>query len=183
MRFILLVLILTAGCSTQAGNLDVYIQNPSEFWLQTATYLASDFWESHGVNFYITDDADLKVSTRKLDDPVVGEFYGTVHTRTGDIFVDPIMDPDLGYSNDRYNTCIMAHEMFHSIGADHVPQGLSLMAPALEGFPADAKNDGICYWSQDDQDQFCKATNRGCDIKVDEPTVSSALRFEPIRVD
>ena len=159
--YLFLVLELT-GCSTLIEtDADFDISNQPD-WVVRNVFKASEFWEGHGLflNVGHFNKPDIEIKVDKDIDNRIGEW------RTNSLKIPLngtiIIHPDLSYKRDiktgyDITSCIIAHELGHSLFMDHVEQSESLMAP-LVGIDKDK----TCFWSDLDQEQFCILNPEKC---------------------
>lgn len=164
---VILATVVLSECSASVPppDFEITVADSEAPWVHAATDEAIDFWIAHNVLFLPTDSGRLSVVEKPLPDDRVAECDCRIwldgdNQMRGDAMGEIHIRPELGTSenyNDRKRGCVIAHEMGHSIGMDHVVQGPSLMAPFVT-----FSDDGDCLWSDLDQAELCRAQPKLC---------------------
>jgi Matrixin len=145
----LALICLLSSCSAFIDS-EMTIGYDSDYpWIAEPTELAIEFWADHGIDFVYTENSpDLFITVNDLPEGIIGHCRGCLNTHDGSGFieVDPLREDRtlLG------NKCLIAHEIGHSLGMEHVSEPASLMSIYLT---ADLPNNN-CFWSIDDQEEL-----------------------------
>ena len=158
MRSLLLavVAIVASGCGmmTDEERLDKYgpaIAASDEPWLSEALDKAVAFWQRQGVKFDNgLPEGVTVVSRAKL---VNSDAAAEYDCRAKQIAILPEES-----DNSREAVCLLAHEMGHMVGMDHVATGRidDLMDTVVGPDPF-----GDCFWSLKDERELKRAQKRG----------------------
>lgn len=145
---LLSVILLISGCSTtvEEYKYSLVVTDKQFVWLEEPNLMAAEFWEQHNKEFYIVSDeseADIIVNVKELSPDRIGQCYCAFNHCTIELI------PSLEDNDPRYVACVIAHEMGHSLGMDHVNVKESLMYPV-----AATTFDGKCFWSKEDQEEL-----------------------------
>lgn len=145
---ILFLLALVSGCAP--SQYTVHVADGAPGWVNQITYDAVDWWSGHGADIAISDTGtliDLGVfpSATKLgefqtwtgaDDRIVLAARMQIYVESGEPYAT------------RFPVCVVAHEMGHMMGMEHVEDTDSLLSPIIHM----SNND--CLWSQYDQAEY-----------------------------
>lgn len=151
---LLLLLGSILSCGELASADTMFVDVAKATWLSTTTDEAADFWARHGEVIIVTNNGGWVHVVPKDVDPHIGLYQGW--KKQGTIFVDP----DL-IATPLKTKCVIAHEMGHALGLDHVNDPKSLMAPKTQHYD-ETDNLTDCLWSADDQKELCRVDPEVC---------------------
>lgn len=157
MKYLIPFLLLGSGCSMYVKPTDIHTiwYDEQNEWLKEPMYLAIEFWDGHGAIF--ADDKnspDLFIDVKDLPPDRISQcdcHFDTSYVGHGTIDIIPSRFDN----GDLENSCVLAHEMGHSLGMNHVSKINSLM------YFVDAGPDPTthqCRWTDADQKEFDRAT-------------------------
>lgn len=159
-------LLFLCGCSTGIiGNENLFLY-AADSRLQESAAIASNFWGEHGVQYLLdpyqpTDGRILILTVKKFsaekEQQRLAECVCDIGHGAGTIAISEKLaestNPIISDLN-LYIGCVLAHEMGHSFGMQHVVQGNNLMAPFIAPPGQDGQPDDVCPWSSLDQAEF-----------------------------
>lgn len=106
-------------------------------WVVRAVLSAADFWHEHGVDFMPAESGEVRVELREIT--VMGQYDDA----SGAIWISSELE------NTPRADCVIAHELGHAIGMEHISKAGDLMSKY-----ASLGADGNCIWSNADQAEF-----------------------------
>lgn len=145
-------LLFYTGCGFYVDKYTNITVDENYPWIEEPANIAADFWLDHevlyGVSLDSVDNVYLGISAEHMDGTRIGYCSGSNEISKSKIMIEKslIDNPTI------YTSCVIAHELGHYIGMDHVRQGISLMAPVQT-----LTKEGKCAWSEDDQEEFERA--------------------------
>lgn len=142
----LLILLICSSCAAPEVH-QVYVKDNEE-WLTTAANLAFQFWadEPRGISFEFATETKANLIIVQVED------LGPDAAATYSFYQVKVEQRVSGWSKIDQK-CIIAHELGHYLGLDHVEGKVSLMNAQL------GKEDFGCNWSELDQEQFCQTND------------------------
>ena len=147
MRALAAILALLPGCG---AYYEIGKPTPLMFsdvrWADDAMDGAVGFWSHHGIAFNEGDPSGYRLMVTPLPPDRIGQ--------CGNEAIE--IAPSLA-GKEQETRCVIAHELGHLIGMNHVPQSESLMAPIVALPPDHA----ACWWSERDQLELEAALKRG----------------------
>ena len=135
--FSLLLLIAGVGCGP--ADFTLGIKDAPE-WLVVASEGAAAFWDERDIKVTLAPKGDIRIRVDELREGILGEW----HPDESAI----VVDPSLEIKNIKAK-CVVAHEIGHYLGLDHVEEEFSLMF-----YAARVDEYGNCYWSDSDKAQW-----------------------------
>lgn len=150
------VCFMSFGCSLTIPKLQADVSVDGEdIWVWQATTLASMFWSEHQMDMMVGSGVgDIQVITDELTegDNRIGEWR-----RGAAVDLVGVVALDYRAADHEAPHCVVAHEIGHATGMDHVEDTHSLMSPI-----SNLKPDGNCPWTEYDQEEFCRANQEMC---------------------
>lgn len=139
--------LLIAGCAAEPRQ--IYIVPEAPEWAWAATETAMDFWaaEPRQVRFEFATEPGFDLTLETVegfgDDKTSIAIYGMGRIR---------LLAALETWAPAHRSCVVSHEIGHSLGLDHVEGDPSLMNASASDFFFD----NTCLWSDLDQAEFCQ---------------------------
>ena len=150
-KAVLAILVFAAACDG-AHTVDV-VGQPQ--WVKNAVDFSILFWWNHEEEF-VVQPGGMPVRVADISDIKAWGLEGPMGIQLDPLLadLDQSMEPEWA---DTARGCVVAHELGHSLGMNHVAQKpyCSLMAPKLSIDYA-----GTCCWSEFDQAEFSKTTGK-----------------------
>lgn len=138
---------LCGGCGTLESPPHPVLAEPkdaSEDWLEPATEIAVRFWAEKGIGFAIDYPGGVYIKVAELTPDRAAEYDSRRH----EIRIIPDMATEVSEAG-----CIIAHELGHCLGMEHVAVG---MQPSLMAEVVSLDDNGKCYWSSLDQAELVR---------------------------
>lgn len=152
----LLLTMIVAGCAKPEMEISLAEHMPDK--IEDAVRGALRFWTRHGADFTLTDDAETIIYMDDLQQQderfIIGQCdCNGVQGLTGpySIALDLRLLSDARFTP-RGRECVIAHELGHYIGMDHVSDKESLLSARIPDFSV-----GDCSWSEFDSEEYCRA--------------------------
>lgn len=132
-------LLVAAGAACDDGIVTVTV-DAEPAWLPPAAAGAVDFWQRQGVDELVIGDAgDVRVVVADAGDADGNGRDDFANVTPGEI----VLDDSVGDLDELSRKCILAHELGHTLGLEHVEAGL-MSSPHMGGVDD-------CAWTDDDQ--------------------------------
>ncbi len=151
----IIALVSSCACAQQGPIVIDVADKPS--WLVERLERAADFWSLQDVEVLLDEGSGLNI---KVVDPTdIDQHFAEWQASSNTMFVSTRLEhPDLRVVDGP--TCILAHEIGHVLGMDHVKGQRNLMS-ATASLPSEG-----CWWGTEDQLELCRVT--GCLDGVDD---------------
>lgn len=151
MKIFVIGFLLAAGCTANQPK-QIYIAPDTPEWALMATDFAMTFWaaEPRQIEFGFAAEPGLGLTLETVDD------FGVDKTSVATYGMGKIkLLKALETWAPAHRGCVVAHEIGHSLGLDHVEGEPSLMNASADEFVF-ANN---CLWSSLDQAEFCQTND------------------------
>lgn len=142
MRLLLLALVAAAGCVTYNPREPVPVVDEGPDWARQAVAGAAAFWSRHQVAITVGDHGiGVRLGTSWYDGDPLALYYYT----DGNMY----LAERLAEARPVGAACVVAHELGHAIGLQHVEPGADGRGSLMQLRVGVLQND--CSWSEYDQ--------------------------------
>ena len=148
----LLATLLITSCSIFEADVTSITLDDGSSWLEDSLDTVLDLWYSKDVLYtYNVDDlgaADGESGNSDIllvTDDLGGEAIGYCYCFEGDLVSEIVIEQSLIDNPASYTACVIAHELGHYIGLNHVSDDDSIMSPVISE---------ECEWSSWDEQEL-----------------------------